>query len=116
MRWRAVTEDFYYFRFISIMKNIESHPEPTHVTIKNYDAIVVGAGFSGLYQLLSLRDKLGMSVRVLEMGGGLAELGIGTGIQVHAAIQRVIPTNTIFQKSCSKSGSGLNVIPNKVKY
>jgi cation diffusion facilitator CzcD-associated flavoprotein CzcO len=35
------------------------------------DAIVIGAGFSGLYQLLSLRDRLGLNVKVLEAGGDL---------------------------------------------
>lgn len=35
--------------------------------VKHYDAIVVGAGFSGLYMLYRLRE-LGMSVRVLEAG------------------------------------------------
>jgi cation diffusion facilitator CzcD-associated flavoprotein CzcO len=30
------------------------------------DALVVGAGFSGLYQLLCLRERLGLSVKVLE--------------------------------------------------
>lgn len=34
-----------------------------------YDAIIVGAGFSGLYQLHKLRDELGLNVRVLEKGG-----------------------------------------------
>jgi cation diffusion facilitator CzcD-associated flavoprotein CzcO len=37
---------------------------------ENFDAIVVGAGFSGLYMLHSLR-KLGLSVRVYEQGGGV---------------------------------------------
>jgi cation diffusion facilitator CzcD-associated flavoprotein CzcO len=32
------------------------------------DAIIVGAGFAGLYQLHSLRDKLGLNARVLEAG------------------------------------------------
>ncbi|MXP65291.1 NAD(P)/FAD-dependent oxidoreductase [Roseomonas sp. M0104] len=32
------------------------------------DALVIGAGFAGLYQLLCLRDRLGLSVRVLEAG------------------------------------------------
>jgi len=36
----------------------------------DYDAIVVGAGFSGLYMLHSLR-KLGLSVRVYEQGDGV---------------------------------------------
>jgi len=34
-----------------------------------FDALVIGAGFAGLYQLLCLRDRLGLSVRVLEAGG-----------------------------------------------
>ncbi len=36
-----------------------------------YDAIIIGAGFSGLYQLHKLRDELGLSVRVLEAGSGI---------------------------------------------
>ncbi len=36
-----------------------------------FDAIVIGAGFAGLYQLHCLRDRLGLSVKVLERGGGL---------------------------------------------
>ncbi|BAQ49081.1 MULTISPECIES: flavin-containing monooxygenase [Methylobacterium] len=39
--------------------------------VRRYDAIVVGAGFSGLYQLHLLRDRLGLSVRVLEAAGGI---------------------------------------------
>ncbi len=35
------------------------------------DAIIVGAGFSGLYQLHQLRDQLGLSVVVLEAGDGV---------------------------------------------
>jgi cyclohexanone monooxygenase len=35
-----------------------------------FDAIIVGAGFSGLYMLHSLRE-LGLSARVLEQGGGV---------------------------------------------
>src|SRR5215210_1347787 len=36
-----------------------------------YDALVIGAGFSGLYQLLCLRDRLGLSVKLLEAGEGI---------------------------------------------
>src|SRR5918995_453890 len=32
------------------------------------DAVVIGAGFSGIYMLKSLRDKLGLKVRVYEAG------------------------------------------------
>jgi cation diffusion facilitator CzcD-associated flavoprotein CzcO len=35
------------------------------------DALVIGAGFAGLYQLLCLRDRLGVSVKALEAGGGV---------------------------------------------
>jgi cation diffusion facilitator CzcD-associated flavoprotein CzcO len=36
-----------------------------------FDAVVIGAGFAGLYMLHRLRDKLGMSVRVFETGDGV---------------------------------------------
>ena len=39
--------------------------------MQNFDAIIIGAGFSGLYQLHSLRDKLGLKVKVLEAGDGV---------------------------------------------
>ena len=35
------------------------------------DALVIGAGFAGLYQLHALRDRLGLSAKVLEAGGDL---------------------------------------------
>ncbi|TAJ41704.1 MAG: NAD(P)/FAD-dependent oxidoreductase [Reyranella sp.] len=35
------------------------------------DALVIGAGFAGLYQLLCLRDRLGLKVTALEAGGGV---------------------------------------------
>jgi cation diffusion facilitator CzcD-associated flavoprotein CzcO len=35
------------------------------------DALVIGAGFAGLYQLICLRDRLGLSVKVLEAGDGV---------------------------------------------
>src|SRR6267143_1510347 len=34
------------------------------------DALVIGAGFAGLFQLLCLRDRLGLSVKTLKAGGG----------------------------------------------
>lgn len=40
-------------------------------TAGDFDALIVGAGFSGLYQLHCLRDRLGLSVRVLEAGAGV---------------------------------------------
>lgn len=40
-------------------------------SVEELDAVVVGAGFSGLYMLKSLRDFLGLSVRVYETGTGV---------------------------------------------
>jgi cation diffusion facilitator CzcD-associated flavoprotein CzcO len=37
----------------------------------SFDAVVVGAGFAGLYMLHSLRDKLGLSVHGYETGHGV---------------------------------------------
>ena len=39
--------------------------------VTHTDALVIGAGFAGLYQLLCLRDRLGVSVQVLEAGAGV---------------------------------------------
>ena len=38
------------------------------IATQNFDAVVIGAGFSGLHMLKSLRDKLGLKVRVYETG------------------------------------------------
>jgi cation diffusion facilitator CzcD-associated flavoprotein CzcO len=38
---------------------------------QSFDALIIGAGFSGLYQLTCLRDQLGLSTRVLEAGAGV---------------------------------------------
>ena len=35
----------------------------------DFDAVVIGAGFSGMYMLKALRDRLGLKVRVYEAGG-----------------------------------------------
>jgi len=35
---------------------------------QTYDAIVIGAGFSGMYMIKALRDKLGLTVRAYEAG------------------------------------------------
>ena len=40
-------------------------------TSQSFDAIIVGAGFSGLYQLYCLREKLRLRTKVLGAGGGL---------------------------------------------
>jgi cyclohexanone monooxygenase len=47
------------------------HPiGPTASVVSEFDAVVVGAGFAGLYMLYKLRE-LGFSARVYEMGDGV---------------------------------------------
>ena len=48
-----------------------SRPQPS-ATAKQVDAVVIGAGFSGMYMLHKLRDQLGLSVQVIERA---AEVG-----------------------------------------
>ena len=54
------------------MSSVQTNPQETGAkpAVKEFDAIVVGAGFSGLYMLHRLRDELGLSARVLEAGDG----------------------------------------------
>lgn len=53
--------------------NNSAHPKSTANTVGStvLDALIIGAGFSGLYQLHCLRDKLGLDVRVVEAGEGV---------------------------------------------
>ena len=44
-------------------------PSPSHPT--PLDALIIGAGFAGMYQLICLRDRLGLNVKVLEAGSGV---------------------------------------------
>ena len=53
-----------------------SHLSPTQPISINagathFDAIVIGAGFGGLYMLRKLRDELGLKVRVFDKAGGV---------------------------------------------
>ncbi len=39
--------------------------------LAEYDAIIIGAGFAGLYMLKKLRGELGLKVQVIERAGGI---------------------------------------------
>jgi len=49
----------------------EESRAPRTDSATDFDAVIVGAGFSGMYMLHSLRDQLGLSARVFEAGGGV---------------------------------------------
>jgi cation diffusion facilitator CzcD-associated flavoprotein CzcO len=54
-----------------MMHTTPSDPQNASAKIRHFDALVIGAGFSGLYQLLCLRDRLGLSVQAFEAGAGV---------------------------------------------
>ena len=49
----------------------QNHQEAGMEATEHLDAVVVGAGFAGLYALHKLRNEMGLSVRVYEAGGGI---------------------------------------------
>ena len=50
------------------MTTSTDHPR---ASTTDFDAVIIGAGFSGLYMLHSVRDRLGLSARVFEAGNGV---------------------------------------------
>jgi cyclohexanone monooxygenase len=46
-------------------------PGATDAQTTDVDAVIIGAGFAGMYALHRLRDKLGLTVRAYEAGGGV---------------------------------------------
>ena len=52
------------------MKNNRLNKISANKNIPYFDALIIGAGFSGLYQLYSLK-KLGLSAKVIEAGSGV---------------------------------------------
>jgi cation diffusion facilitator CzcD-associated flavoprotein CzcO len=53
---------------MTLLENFEDHPTNTENSV--YDAVIVGAGLTGLYQLYKLLE-LGYSVRLFEYGSGV---------------------------------------------
>ena len=53
------------------MSHIAANSSAPATKVDHLDAIIIGAGFSGLYQLHCLRDRLGLSAAVLERAGGI---------------------------------------------
>ena len=49
----------------------ETRPRESRGGKGDFDAIIIGAGFSGLYQLHCLRDRLKLSAVILEKAGGV---------------------------------------------
>ena len=52
------------------MTNVQGESQRTGAKA-DFDAVIIGAGFSGMYMLHSLRDKLDLNVTVFEAGDGV---------------------------------------------
>jgi cyclohexanone monooxygenase len=50
--------------------------------LADYDAIVVGSGFAGIYALHKFRNEQGLTVRAFEKGGGIGGTCTSTGTRV----------------------------------
>ena len=80
-------------------------------TVTDFDAIVIGAGVSGLYQLYRLRE-LGLKVRVFEAGTGVGGTWYwnrypGARFDSESWTYGLIP----FRRHCSTNGTGKNTSP-----
>src|SRR5439155_25829765 len=75
--------------------------------VEQFDAIIIGAGVSGLYQLYSLRE-LGLRVRVFEAGTGVG----GTWYSNRYPGARFDSESWTYgyslSRNCSMSGTGTN--------
>lgn len=77
--------------------------------IENFDIVIIGAGFLGLYAV----HKFGKNIRLSasKRAAVLAVRGIGTVIPVPASILKASNIPTALMKSYSKSGNGQNISP-----
>jgi hypothetical protein len=76
----------------------------------DFDTVVIGAGFSGMYMLKALRDRLGLKVRVYETGETVG----GTWYWNRYPGPGAIPSPTYIAlpgtKSCCRNGNRRNAI------
>jgi cation diffusion facilitator CzcD-associated flavoprotein CzcO len=77
------------------------------------DAVVIGAGFSGLYMLHKLRDDLGLTVKVFETGGNVGGTWYWTATPGPAATPTATSTATPSIRTCGRSGSGASGTPKR---
>ena len=72
----------------------------------DFGAVVIGAGFSGMYMLYRLREELGISARVYEAGDGVGGTWYWNRYPVRAATPKATSTATPSRRSCFRSGTG----------
>jgi hypothetical protein len=85
-------------------------------SIEHFNAVVIGAGFSGMYMLKSLREKLGLKVRVYEEAvtvGGTWYWTCYPGARCDSEAYIYCYT---WDKELLREWSGRNVIPSNRKF
>src|SRR3546814_2505371 len=55
---------------MAALQDLEAEAKPADAAAPDFDVLIIGAGISGMYQLLLLR-RLGLRVRVFEAGSGV---------------------------------------------
>ena len=83
---------------------------PVDDEVGQFDAIIIGGGITGLYQLYRLR-QLGLSVRLFEDGGGVGGTWYWNRYPDVVSTPRVTPTHIRSQKNYYRNGTGRNSFP-----
>ena len=83
-------------------RSIHEHHRPT----PDVDAIVIGAGFGGIYMLHKLRNELGLTVRPSRRAAASAAPGTSTGTPAPSPTPRASSTATPSTRTCCRSGTG----------
>ena len=77
---------------------------------RDFDAVIVGAGFAGLYMLHRLRG-MGFSARVLEAGSGVGGTWYWNRYPGARCDVESVEYSYQFSTRCSRSGSGASATP-----
>jgi len=72
----------------------------------DFDAIVIGAGFGGLYMLHKLRDQLGLKTRVFDKAGGIGGTWYWNRYPGACPIRTATSINTRSTRRCYKKVNG----------
>ena len=70
------------------------------------DAVVIGAGFGGIYMLHKLRNELGLTVTAFEKGGGVGGTWYFNTYPGASPTPRASSTATPSTRTCCRSGTG----------
>lgn len=82
---------------------------------KKYDAVVIGAGFAGLYMLHRLRER-GLSVKVIEAADGVGGVWYWSRYPGAKCDSDSIYYNFTFSEELYKNGAGRIAMPHSRRF